>query len=199
MTLRILCLFILLSIETHAQVKEGDLLIGAGYTYVTVDGFEIIHAATIKSELMISKRFGAEMTIAGAKDYAQYGIQNLLLPLGIVWSKSGKNKGGGFLLLIGGVLALLEQTNYHIPLSSSMEVVPYLSVLGLRYIYDRENQNTSHIYSSWSLGTKLTLTTQKNWFIQGYAETGSLYYSKTPDTFQAGITLGYIFKNKSEE
>jgi hypothetical protein len=148
---------------------------------------------------MISKRFGAEMTIAGAKDYAQYGIQNLLLPLGLLWSKSDKNKGGGFLFLIGGILALLEQTNYHIPLSSSMEVVPYVSVFRLRYIYEPGIQNSDHIYSSWSLGTKLTLTTQKNWFIHGYAETGSLYYSKTPNTFQAGITLGYIFKNNSEE
>lgn len=182
-----------------SQFKEDDKSLALTYDYVDFKGFAPKNAIGLTGEYMLGDHLGIEFSMAGGKDYFHFGTGALFAPLALLLSNANTDdSGGGLLLLLLGIASLFEHTNYHIPLSPQFELVPYVSVLRFRYIYEGIQPYNEDVFASWSIGTKLSLITKKNWFINATVEGSQLYYSGRPKGIQAGIHIGHIFKSKNE-
>ncbi|MBL7856719.1 MAG: hypothetical protein JNM57_03445 [Cyclobacteriaceae bacterium] len=191
--------WITLGIPVFGQLKEDDKSLALTYDYVDFKAFSPKSAIGLTGEYMLGDHFGIEFSVAGGKDYLHFGTGALFAPLALLLSNANtEDSGGGLLILLLGIASLFEHTNYHIPLSEKVELVPYVSLLRFRYIYEEIQPHDVDIFASWSIGTKLSLITKKNWFINATVEGSQLYYSGRPKGIQAGIHIGRIFKSKRE-
>jgi hypothetical protein len=196
-----LYLFILVIIpfQVVSQLQQNDCLIGASFNYIKFEEFNPKNSVGIHGEYMLGKRLGVEFSVAGGKDYFQMGTGAILFPLGLLLSKADNDGGGGLLLLLFTVASLFEHTNYHIPLTPNLELVPFVSLLNIRYIYDEGHPFRFDTFPSWSVGTKLSLITKTNWYVHSSIEVGKLYHTGRPKGYQAGIHLGRVIKSKHQE
>ena len=194
--------FILLGpLSGFGQMKSHDWSIGGTYSYVQFQEFKPKNAFGVTGEYMFSKRWSVEFSVAGGKDYFEFGTGGIFFPLGLLLSKTsryGDDSDKGLLLLLMAVACAFEHTNYHIPLSSNLELIPYVSILRIRYIYDNEHPYNQNTFPSWSIGTKLRLYTKNNWYFSTTVEGGQFYYPGVPKGLQAGVDIGYIIKSRIE-
>ena len=198
MTKYVWILILFLSTKGMSQLKSGDRLIGGTVDYMNVQGFSPRIVYGISGEYMIGKHLGIETSIAGGKDYFHFGPSIILIPLALLVSGTNDDTSSEQLVVIlMGVASLFEHTNYHIPLSSHIELIPFASLLRLRYIYDENNQYEGSTFASWSIGTKLSLLTRNNWYINASVER-TQFYDPHPAGIQTGIQIGYVFKSKNE-
>ena len=193
-------LLLFVSSKGIGQFKFGDQLLGATIDYIDFQGFSPKTAFGISGEYMLGKHVGIEASIAAGKDYLHFGPALFMVPLTLLLSKTkeDENKDKELLIFLATGLSFFEQTNYHIHLSSNFELIPFLSILRFRYIYDEYHQHNDDSFVSWSIGTKLSLLTKNNWYINASIERSQLYYSGVPSGIQTGIHAGYIFKSKDE-
>lgn len=180
-----------------AQLQSGDKLFAATVEYVDFQHFSPYYTYGLTGEYMFGKHVGIEFSAAGGKDYFQLGTGAILFPLAILLSSADDGDGDSFLLFLAGLASLFEHTNYHIPLNKNIELVPFVSLLKIRYMYEPESAYDEYIFASWSLGTKLGFRFNNNLFINATVEGSQLYYSGRPRGIQTGIHIGYIFKNKN--
>ena len=190
--------FILHASISFAQLEDSDITFAVTTEYINFQKFSPTYAYGITGEYMLGKHVGIEFSVAGAKDYFHFGTGAILFPVALLLSGSDSD-GDGLLLFLIGIASLFEHTNYHIPLSKNIELVPYVSLLRLRYMYQPDSEFDEEVFASWSLGTKLGFRFNNNLFINASVEASQLYYSGRPKGIQTGIHIGYIFKDKKEE
>ena len=180
-----------------AQFQKNDISFAATTEYINFQQFSPTYAFGITGEYMLGNHLGVEFSAAGGKDYFQIGTGAILFPVALLLN-SGDTDGDGdsFLLFLVGIASLFEHTNYHIPLNKNIELVPYVSLLKIRYMYEPDSEFNEHIFASWSIGTKLGFRFNNNLFINATVEGSQLYYSGRPRGIQTGIHIGYIFKSK---
>jgi len=177
------------------------------YHHVDFDGFTPKHAVGVYSELMWNKWVGVELSLGGGKNYFNYGVGSVLLPpmLYLISKINESNKAGvGMIILFLAVPSFLEQTNFHVALAPKIEIVAYISLLKLKYLYDKDytyhNLHLMHFISQ-SLGLKLSFKTKKNWcissnfeinrLIRGSDIQGQLNQHINIPGFQLGIAIGH--------
>lgn len=200
----VVLIMVLWSFQSFGQTQKDDWIMGPSYYHIQYDGFESKNAFGINAEYRFAKYFGFELSIAGGKDYLHYGVGSVLLPPLLLFLKP-KEDGPGFVLLLLGIVSCLEQTNFHLPVGKHVEIVPYVSVLKLRYIYESNSSIQDTYFGSWSAGSKLSIITNNHWAFNFLYEVGNLYQSgdvagqldTTPQVFgqQAGVSIAYILKN----
>ena len=200
----VVLILILYSFQSFGQTQKDDWIIGPTYYHVQYDAFEPRNAFGINAEYRFAKRFGFELSIAGGKDYLHYGMGSVLVPPLFVLLKN-KEERPGFLLLLLEIIACAEQTNFHLPVGKHLEIIPYISILKLRYIYDSTSVMQDTFFASWSVGSKLSILTNKKWAFNFLYEIGNLYQSGdvagqldgSPGIYgqQIGVNVAYIFKS----
>jgi len=178
------------------QTKSGDWSLGLTSDYVNFEGFSPKYAVGVTGEFMLGKRLGVESSIAAGKDYFHVGTGIIFVPLGLLLSKADSENG--FLVLLLTAAALFEHTNYHIPISSNFEVIPFVSLLRIRYLYDEGHPYNQDIFPSWSVGAKLSFVTKNNWYVNATVEGGQFYYPDLPKGIQSGLNIGYIFRSQNQ-
>lgn len=200
----VVLILMLYSLQSFGQTQKDDWIIGPTYYHVRYDALQPRNAFGINAEYRFAKRFGFELSIAGGEDYLHYGVGSVFLPPLFLLLKD-KEKGPGFLILILGIIACAEQTNFHLPVGNHLEIVPYISILKLRYIYDSNSTIQDTFFASWSAGSKLGILINKKWTFNFLYEIGNLY--KSGDVAgqldgspkingqQIGINVAYIFKS----
>lgn len=191
---------VLISTLGFSQLKQDDRSLALTYDYIDFEGFSPKNAIGLGGEYMLGNHLGIEFSVAGGKDYFHFGTGALFAPLALLLSKANSDDSGGpgLLILLLGIASLFEHTNYHIPLSPRFELIPYVSLLRFRYIYEPDPQFNEDAFASWSIGTKLSLITKNNWFFNATVEGSQLYYPERPQGIQAGLHFGHIFKSKKE-
>jgi len=200
----IVLILILFSFHSLAQTLRNDWIIGPSYYHLQYDGFEPKNAFGVNAEYRFAKHFGFELSIAGGKDYLHYGVGSILLPPLVLLLKPNK-EGPGFVFLLVGIASCLEQTNFHLVLGKNIEIVPYISILKLRYMYDTNSSIQDTFFGSWSAGTKLSILTNNQWAINFLYEIGNLYESgdvagqldRSPGIYgqHVGVNVAYILKS----
>jgi hypothetical protein len=203
MRIRIVILLLLSSALSHAQIKFGDFRLAGTVQQVNISQLPTYTVVGVRGELMLGKVFGTEFGFSGGPDYFDMGL-GILSPLALLLAGTGNNDEGGsfggLVLFLACAASFVEHTNYHIRITDSFEVVPFLSLARFRYMYDRTNPfYETDQFVSWSVGTKLSLITKNNWMLNLSAERTQLYHSERPAGWQAGIHVGYIFKSKVTE
>ncbi len=190
----------------QAQFKLGDFHLLGTIDRVSLGQLPGYTAIGVRGELMFGKVFGTEFGFSGSRDNFHMGL-GILSPLALLLASIDNNDNdgggsgmGGLVLFLACAASFIEHTNYHIRITDSFEVVPFVSLGRFRYMYDRTDPayNTDQ-FLSWSVGTKLSLLSKENLVVNFSAERTQLYYTGRPAGWQAGLHIGYVFKSKSDE
>lgn len=183
-----------------AQLQEDDKTFAATAEYINFQQFSPTYAFGITGEYMLGDHVGIEFSAAGAKDYFQFGTGAILFPIALLISGTDSDgDGNSFLLFLIGIASLFEHTNYHIPLNKNIELVPYVSLLKVRYMYEPESEFDEYIFASWSIGTKLGFRFNNNLFINASVEGSQLYYSGRPKESKRAFTSDIFLKVKEND
>jgi hypothetical protein len=162
----LLILILSSNLESRGQLTKGDLAIYGVIQYINFEKLPEYYAAGVGVEIMMGKRIGAELGISGGKDYVEV--------------KPG--------------LFIIEQVNYHIPVSKRLELIPYFSYFRIRNMYEQNNPIvSSEPFYSWSVGVKLSIIRNNNWLMNLAVERSQLYYPGRPSGIESEISFGRIF------
>jgi hypothetical protein len=172
--------------------SKGNFSLGGGLTYVDFEGLNPKMGLEVVCEYMLTKHIGSNFPIAAGPNYAHVGL-GILGAAGIAASRDPLGKGNFFLMLFTPFL--IENMSFHIPISKRAELVPYYSLLRVRYNWDEINSSYRGSHASGSMGLKLITFSDSNWNFSMYAEASQLYMSGHPYGFQSGISMFHIFKH----
>jgi hypothetical protein len=136
MRIPLLIFFLLSATLTHAQIKFGDFRLSGTVNQVSFSDLPTYTVAGVRGELMLGKVFGTEFGFSGGPDYFDVGL-GILSPLALLLAGTGSDNGdgslGGLVLFLACAASFVEHTNYHIRITDSFEVVPFLSLARFRY------------------------------------------------------------------
>jgi hypothetical protein len=202
---KLLLIILFLPVIASAQLRKHDWWLAGTAERADFKGFYPYNAVGIRGEVMLTNIWGIETGLAGGQDYFHLNPGTVVAPmllLFLVISNNNEGEGslGGLALLLVSIASMAEHSNFHIHLGSGVELVPFFSLIRYRYMYDplRQSEVTDHNYASWSIGSKLSFVSSKNWLINASVERSQLYYTGRPYGVQAGINIGYVFRSKSE-
>jgi hypothetical protein len=203
--MRILCVILMLLpvVQGHAQFTMKDFHLMGTVEHIAIGKLPAYTTFGFRGELLFGNSFGSEFGFSGSRDNIHVGV-GILSPLALLLVTSNNDdeeRSGslaGFALFLACAVTFIEHTNYHIRITDSFEIVPFLSLARFRYMYDRTDPfyNTDQ-FVSWSVGTKLSLLSRENFVLNLSAERTQLYHTGRPAGFQTGIHMGYRFKNIS--
>lgn len=198
----VVLLLVAIPFLSFGQVQKNDWAVGPTYNNIQYKPFTIKNAFGVSAEFRFAKHIGFELSIAGGKDYIHYGVGSVLLPPLLLLGS--KEKGPGFIIFLLQIIACAEQTNFHLPLGKHFEIVPFISILKLRYIYESTSTIHDTFFASWSAGTKFSIITSKTLNFSFSYEISDLYESgnlvgqlnNSSRIFgqQFGVNVAYIFK-----
>ncbi|MBX2945785.1 MAG: hypothetical protein KF725_08115 [Cyclobacteriaceae bacterium] len=200
----ILLILFLFPVAANAQLRKYDWWLAGTAERADFQGFRAYNAIGIRGEVMLTKVWGIETGLAGGQDYFHLNPGTVVAPMLILFlaiSNGSESEGslGGLALLLLSIASMAEHSNFHIPLGGGVEVVPFFSLIRYRYMYDMQlSPAGGHNYASWSVGSKLSFISSKNWLVNASIERSQLYYPGRPYGIHAGINIGYIFRSKSE-
>jgi hypothetical protein len=194
-------LLLLTFVQLPAQFISKDFYLVGTSEHISISQLPAYNSIGIRGELMLGKSFGTEFGFSGSRDNFHVGL-GILSPLALVLVNSDSNSEGGSLagvvLFLACAVSFVEHTNYHIRITDTFEIVPFLSLARFRVMYDRtEPYYNTDQFLSWSVGTKLSLLSKNNMVFNLSAERTQLYHIGRPHGLQAAIQIGYLFKSKS--
>jgi hypothetical protein len=152
--LPVFILFLLTSFLTYSQYgyhksdpsadhhKGGEIILSFSPTVLlkTPNGSQI--AGGIKIQVFISKRFSFDADLVFSRNYLHLSPGLVGVPLGIIGLTFGSNDEltlGNFLLSIAAIGLAGEHVSYHIPMSNTFDISPYVSLLRYKYAYKSGN------------------------------------------------------------
>ena len=194
-----IALLLLYPLSCVGQLSKKDWSLAITYDHIDFESFPIYNTVGLKGEYMLGKRIGAEFGVTAGKDNLHFGIGTVLAPFFLLLKETEEEKSLGELaLMLAGIVSMLEHTNYHVSITPDIEIIPFLSLMRFRYMYERDGYYNTSEFLSWSVGSKVSILPPGNWFLNGTIERSQLYYSGRPIGLQIGFNVGYIFKYKSE-
>lgn len=198
-----------LALETYLeQISEGNV-------YLTYHRFKFTNTPFYNSygiglEAVFGKHIGVELGISAGKDNFETGLGILLLPLAIaVNNRSMEDPEDLGIYLVKSLmfLTLLEHVNYHIKINQDFQLIPYVSLLRMTYIKQRQSTDLMSaftkpqgLYSGGAAGMKAGLSLTDKWRLNAFCEWSLLYISgHYPSGLQAGINLGIVLPQKEKQ
>ncbi len=199
-------LFCFLYNGLSAQYTETGGQLWAKYSLGQVDSARY-NNFSVGGEVLLAKRWGLNYNfdfifrndnIFQMHSSAGLIIGPFLIGAGIAsWAATGDSDGDGqkdanlgALGIIGGLLvfALPEGVSYHIPIKYNWDVAPYVNILGVDYM---KNRNTDEWYLRYAatFGTRLTYWNPKRYTFNAFAETRKV--AGMGWSFGGGLGIGY--------
>jgi hypothetical protein len=209
MTRLFIAIFLVLSIQSFGQRHRDKPSLGVGYQHVNFEKFAVKHAIGINWEVMMNKRIGVELSLAGGDGYFDYGIASCFAPPLILMERLTRKKDGnyetngtiGIFIIFLTIPAILEQTNFHIRITDNIHIIPFISVYKFKYLNDRNPGNPYQYFSSGSIGTRFSLITRKRWSVsanyrllrlyRGSEFLGELDHSVNKVGHEWGLNVGF--------
>lgn len=182
--------------------KENDWNLAGSVQRLDFSDFSPRQAYGITAEYMFTNIWGVGFSVAGGKDYFEsssgpiLGLLFILKTVDALTDEDDEDDGVLTIAIIGAIIASFENSNFHIPISRNLELIPNFSLLKYRYMYDENNDYQTNDFLSWSVGLKIGVLTKNNWYYNGFTERAQLYYSGRPWGWQVGVNVGYTFKSK---
>ncbi|MCE3296240.1 MAG: hypothetical protein K0R65_1954 [Crocinitomicaceae bacterium] len=182
--------FLLLCLHTalFAQYTETSGQLWTKYSLGKVDT-AIYNNFSIGGEVLVGERWGLnynfDLVFRNDNIFQMHSSAGLiggpfLIGLGIAsWAAAGDSDGDGekdanlgALGIIGGliILALPEGVSYHIPVRYNWDIAPYVNILGVDYM---KNRNTDQWYLRYAatFGTRVTYWNPKRYTLNTFFET----------------------------
>lgn len=162
-----------------------------------------IIAGGLKLRVFAGKRFSFDTDILFGHHFMQFAPGIIGLPAFLLGSELGfgtEDSDNTFteFIIIGALIILsVEHCAYHIPVSRSTDISPYLSLLRFRQFTNvADSENDDKVEASACIGAGLELNKYfKNFVVSPYFDY-TKGYSGPIHGFTFGINLGYYFSNK---
>lgn len=183
--------------------KLGDVLLAVSGNHITANSpYESAFGGGIQLKVYAGKRFSFDTDLVFGTDYVHLGPGIFGLPLWILGSEvlEGDEDEDFSSSLIGflvkGALMLLsaERFSYHHPLSNSLEISPYASLLRIKMISGlpvTENNDGFENHSCAALGVELNKY-YNNWVVSPFVDY-NISYNGDVHGVNVGIYVGYYF------
>jgi hypothetical protein len=156
-------------------------------------------AGGIKFQLFLGKRFSIDADIVFSRDYLHLSPAIIGVPLGLFGLSSDNENSSlrSFFFSVAALALSLEHLSYHLPVSSDLDLSPFLSLLRYKIAYDRyEAMNPDFVSEQFSFASGLQLNKYYRWFVfSPYAEY-NIGYRDHKSGINAGIFLGIYFRGK---
>lgn len=155
-------------------------------------------AGGLKLRMFAGKRFSFDSEFLAGRDFVQFGPGLIGIPIWLL-AFSGDNDGGEYSLSDLAVMAALvllstEHFSYHIPVNSSMDLSPYVSLLRLENTYRRgklPEPDMNEFQAGFGVGLELNKYFNR-FLLSPYIEYNRAYSTRAPG-FNAGVYFGYYF------
>jgi hypothetical protein len=204
----IFLLFILCSLGVYSQDSKlnshspGQSILSFSPTLLLTPPNYMHLAGGAKFQLFISKRFSIDGDLMISKDYFHVSPAVIGVPIVLLAFNRKEvevNKDGLIIFLFGVVSVILsvEHLSYHIPVSGSLDISPFVSFLRYKYAYDPEMETDPFSVTdqlTFASGVQLNKYFGKFVF-SPYAEY-NVGYKDHRSGFNVGVYLGYFFDGR---
>ncbi|NJN41357.1 MAG: hypothetical protein HC811_03075 [Flammeovirgaceae bacterium] len=179
------------------MVQKGDFTLGGGVDYIEFTSFQPRYVVSLNGENRIGQHFTTFFVLDAARDYLHFGPGTIFLPLGLLLLNSDESSFGDFLSGLLFVGTSLEHIGYSLPMGHHAEIIPYVSMLRFRFMWDGPTTPGNGNYVSGSLGVKLQYLFKERWYTSAHVEYSQLYYSGRPGGIESGVSVNYIVKSNT--
>jgi hypothetical protein len=179
----------------------GDLsfAVSPNILFNTPNGIQL--AGGLKIRIFMGKRFSFDSDLMFGRDYIHAGPGIIGIPVWILFLGSGSDDEEStfseFLLKLAVMALSVEHTAYHIPVTRSTDLSPYISALRYKSAYEYGIYNeTNRTNEQFSFAAGLELNKYyKRFLLAPYVEFNIGYADHVPGV-NAGIYCGMFFPNK---
>ena len=155
----------------------------------------------INSMVFLGKYFSLNASVAAGQGYFHFGTGIIGVPAIIIAGADMMfdNLGLEAMLVWAVILGLaFENFNIHIPVTSHLEISPYISLLRIKYIEEGYGANGEAWNINFVGGVRLNIFTSDRFFIAPYIETTRDWGNKSGGIWgvNGGIHAGFYFRRK---
>ncbi len=182
------------------QHKAGDVTLFASSGYMSANSpFLSTFAGGLKLRMFLGKRVSFDSDMLFGYGHSQFGLGMLGIPVWIFGTDIFDDGSfESFMLAILLALTSAEHVAYHIQVNHKIDISPYVSLLRLKFLDDKntsQNSETqSYTASSFSPGLEVNMYFQKL-VISPYIDY-NIDYSGNFRGCNTGISIGYNFASK---
>ena len=160
-------------------------------------------AGGLKVRVFLGEKFSFDTDIVFGRDYFHAGPGIIGIPLWLFFlgpnglSTNEESTFTGVLLAISSMILSAEHLAYHIPVTNTLEISPYVSMLRYKasYVYgDYYNPDYAGEQFSFALGLELNKYI-KRFVVSPYAE-WNIGYKDHLSGFNTGVYFGYYFRSR---
>jgi hypothetical protein len=151
-------------------------------------------AGGIKYQLFLGNRVSLDADFVFGKDYFHLGTGLIGLPIGLLAIEAEDDEWWFFLFGLAAMALSFEHISYHIPVTSDLDISPYVSVFRYKYSYEFNNySDTTFISQQFSFATGVQVNRYIGKFVfSPYCEY-NVGYKDLGSRFNVGVYLGIYF------
>jgi len=181
--------------------SHRDIILEVSPNYIyREDAFPRI-AAGFNMQYFLTRYISINGYLTAGEDYAHFNIGLLGVPLlslgGLKNYDLFAESDAGFIILLL-ILGSFDNLSFHIPVTSTTEISPYISFFKIQYLYQSNYPHINDFNITFCLGTRLNMYLNDKFVIAPYFEFNRLY-GKGVNGFHGGIHLGYYFHTREQE
>lgn len=181
-----------------ANHQAGQAILSASPTVLfnTPNGVQL--AGGLKFQVFLGKRLSLDAELALGKDYVHFGPGLIGVPLGLFAFNSDEDTEfesfSAFLFDIAVIVLSFEHLSYHIPVTTDLDIAPFVSLLRYKCSYLHDNPgNPDIVGDQLSFATGVQVNRYFGHFVLSPYGEYNLGYKDLASHFNAGIYLGYYF------
>jgi hypothetical protein len=173
---------------------QSMLLVSPTVLINTPNGVQV--AGGIKYQLFFGNRVSLDADFVFGKDYFHVGPGLIGLPIGILAIEDG-SEWWSFLFGLAAMALSFEHISYHIPVTTDLDISPYVSVLRFKNSYEFNHySDTTFIGQQFSFATGVQIYKYFGKFVfSPYCEY-NVGYQDGGSRFNVGVYLGIYFARK---
>ena len=153
-------------------------------------------AGGIKYQLFLGNRVSLDADFVFGKDYFHLGTGLIGLPIGLL-ALEFEDDWWVFLFGLAAMALSFEHISYHIPVTTEMDISPYVSVFRYKYSYEYNNySDTTFVGQQLSFASGVQINKYFGKFVfSPYCEY-NIGYKDLGSRFNVGVYLGIYFARK---
>ena len=188
------------SVHSTDHHKGGEVILSLSPTVLlkTPNGSQIAGGAKI--QIFLSKRFSLDADLMLSRKYVHLSPGLIGVPLGLIglsFANDEESSLSDFLLSLAAIALAIEHVSYHIPMTSTFDISPFVSLLRYKYAYDSDNDpDPDFISEQFCFTSGVQINRYFGRFVfSPYAEYSIGYKDKIPGC-NFGLYCGIYFPTK---
>jgi hypothetical protein len=176
--------------------SKGQSMLMASPTVLINTPNGVQFAGGIKYQLFLGNRVSLDADFVFGKDYFHLGPGLIGLPIGLL-ALEAEDEWWLFLFGLAAIALSFEHISYHIPVTTDLDISPYVSAFRYKYSYEYNNySDTTFIGQQLSFASGVQINKYFGKFVfSPYCEY-NVGYKDLGSRFNVGVYLGIYFARK---